>query len=98
MDNRFPKPPTPFVDFTSHMVLGCFLGCQPTTGSAGIEIVRTELTETTYTTFVSRNYTQSDLPSVSTPSHIVRAPAFNASVRFVDLETGENIPEPSLVS
>lgn len=91
-EGRFPEPATPVVDFGSNMVLGCFLGFQRTTGSSHIEIVRVELTETTYTTFVTRNYTQSDLPSISTPSHIVSAPFSLGTVRFVDLNTGAVIP------
>ena len=89
----FPQPSTPFVDFTFNMVLGCFLGYQSTTGSAMIEIVRIELTGTTYTAYVYRNYTQSDLTAISTPSHIVRAPLSAGPVLFVDSETGESIPE-----
>lgn len=86
-----PKPPVPAVDFDAHMVLGCFLGWQSSSGPS-IEIERIVLNETSYVAYVDRNYTLTQLPVVTNPCHLVQAPASPAQVMFLDAATGEQIP------
>lgn len=85
-----PKPPVPSVDFDVHMVLGCFLGWQSSSGPS-IEIERIVLSETSYVVYVNRNYTLTQLPAVTNPCHLVQAPASPEQVMFFDTATGEQI-------
>ncbi len=89
---RTPRPPVPPVDFNVHMVLSCFLGWQSASGPS-IEIVRIELTESSYRAFVVRNYTQTQLPVVTNPCHLVMGPASQNKVSFLDAATEVPIPE-----
>ncbi len=89
---RTPKPPVPFIDFDVHMVLSCFLGWQSSSGPS-IEIESIVLSDTSYVAYVDRNYTQTQLPVITNPCHIVRVPATREQVLFLDAATGEQIPE-----
>ncbi len=89
---RTTKPPVPEVVFDVHMVLGCFLGWQ-SSGGPSIDIVRVVLAETDYVAYVDRNYTQGQTLAITNPCSIVRAPATQNQVVFLDAVTEEQIPE-----
>ena len=88
------KPPLPAVDFDLHMVLGCFLGWQSSSGPS-IEIEGIVVGETSYISNVDRNYTQTQLPAVTNPYDIVRVPFTDGPVVFLDVDTGAEIPQIS---
>lgn len=89
---RTPKPPLPVVDFGVHMVLACFLGWQSSSGPS-IEVERIVVSETSYVSYVTRNYTQTQLPAITNSCHIVRVPLTPGPIAFVDADTNAEIPQ-----
>ena len=89
---NFHVPPLPEVDFEREIVLGCFLGIQPSCCMAQVTIVAIQVMETGYEVSVDRDYTQVDSESQSRPFHFVRVPRTEGSITFIDAGTGENIP------
>ncbi|MEE9181423.1 MAG: hypothetical protein V3U33_02475 [candidate division NC10 bacterium] len=88
----FSTPLLPEVDFEREIVLGCFLGLQPSCCEAQVTIVSIQVTEMGYEVSVDRDYTQVDSESLSLPFHFVRVPRTEGSITFIDAGTGENIP------
>ncbi len=88
----FSRPPLPQVDFAREIVLGCFLGLQPTCCVAQVTIVGIQVTEMGYEVSVDRDYTQGASESLSAPFHFVRVPRTEGSITFIDAGTGDDIP------
>ncbi len=88
----FSRPPLPEVDFAREIVLGCFLGLQPSCCVAQVTIVSIQVTEMGYEVSVDRDYAQVVSMSQSTPFHFVRVPRTDDPITFIDAGTGANIP------